>query len=94
MLYLAAVIAVAMAATRPKGEHGYDTHAAELLTIQNGVMGSRTQPIPGLKLGNLATPSGDTFTFIDCAVTHLSAEICKPLKSLKELTQRSGQAAN
>jgi hypothetical protein len=45
MLYPATAIAVAMAATSPEGAHGGDSHAAELLTVQNGGMDSDTQPI-------------------------------------------------
>ena len=94
MLYPATAIAVAMAATSPEGAHGGDSHAAELLTVQNGGMDSDTQPIPGLKLGNVATPHGDTFTFLGRMVLHLPAKTGKSLKKLEDFALRSSLAAN
>jgi len=74
-----------MVATGPEGAHGGDSHAAELLTVQNGGMDSDMQPIPGLKLGNVATPHCDTFTFLGRVMLHLPAKTGKSLKNWKTL---------
>jgi hypothetical protein len=47
-----------------------------------------------LKLGNTATPYGDTFTFLGRMVLHLLAKTGKSLKKLEDFALRSSLAAN